>query len=69
MRTHVFIVRIWLEPRECAGAAPLWRAVIEHVPGGEKRYFPDLEGLALFFLRYPESLSDDTQQRTDGGNQ
>lgn len=69
MKTHVFIVRIWLEPRECAGAAPLRRAVIEYVPSGEKRYFHDLEELTLFFLRYFESLSDDTQQRTDGGDQ
>lgn len=31
---QVFIVRVWLEPRELEGAAPQLRGTIEHVPTG-----------------------------------
>jgi hypothetical protein len=40
--SHSFILRLWLEPREIAGEEPEWRAVIEHVGSGEKRYLRDL---------------------------
>jgi len=46
--THVFIVRIWREPREIAGAAPEWRGSIEQVPGGERRYVKDLDDIVAF---------------------
>ena len=35
--THVFIVRLWREPREIASAEPEWRGTVEHVPTGERR--------------------------------
>jgi len=34
---QIFIVRIWLEPRELEGAAPQLRGTIEHVPSGIRR--------------------------------
>jgi hypothetical protein len=54
VESHVFIVRIWLEPREIAGAALEWRAVIEHVPDGKQRYVNDLDQLEQFISPYLE---------------
>lgn len=54
--THVFIVRIWREPREIEGQAPEWRGVVEHVPSGERRYLKDLEEICVFFVAYLEAL-------------
>jgi hypothetical protein len=34
---QIFIVRVWLEPRELEGAAPQLRGTIEHVPSGMRR--------------------------------
>jgi hypothetical protein len=45
---HVFIVRIWLEPREIAGAVVEWRGMIEHLPTQERRYLTDLAAIAPF---------------------
>ena len=50
--THVFIVRIWYERREIAGAKPEWRGVIEHVSSGERRYMKDLEAISAFIAPY-----------------
>ena len=36
--TYAFILRIWQEPREIENAAPEWRAMIEHVQTGKRRY-------------------------------
>ncbi len=54
--THVFIVRLWLEPREVEGATTEWRGVIEHVPSGEQRYFKDLHGMVDFARPYLEGM-------------
>jgi len=53
---RVFIVRIWLEPREIAGAAVVWRGVIEHVPTHKQRYFNDLGVITSFIAPYLESM-------------
>ena len=45
--THVFIVRIWLEPREIEGAEPERRGVIEHLPTGARRYIRDLKEIII----------------------
>lgn len=50
--THVFIIRIWREPREIAGARPEWRGMIEHTPSGERRYVRDLDDLSAFIATY-----------------
>jgi hypothetical protein len=54
--SHVFIVRIWLEPREIMGAAVEWRGVIEHVPTQKRRYLTDLAALTPFITPYLESM-------------
>jgi len=53
---HVFLVRIWVEPREIAGAALQWRGVIEHLPTRERRYLNDLAVLTHFITSYLEGL-------------
>jgi len=46
--TQVFIVRIWLEPREIEGADPLWRGMIQHLPSSEQRYVKSLDEIVTF---------------------
>jgi hypothetical protein len=54
--THVFIVRLWLEPREIEGETNEWRGVIEYVPSGERRYFRDLNDIVDFARPYLEGM-------------
>jgi hypothetical protein len=49
-----FIVRIWLERREIAGALPHWRGIVQHVESGRKEYFVDLDSITIFMSRYME---------------
>ena len=49
---HVFVIRARAEPREIAGAAPEWRFWIEHLPGGEQRYFLDFAEVLRFIADY-----------------
>ena len=60
--THVFILRLWLEPREIEGAEPEWRGVIEHVVSGERRYFRNLEGMLSFIKKHFELLDKTENQ-------
>jgi hypothetical protein len=53
---HVFVVRIWLEPREIAGAAVEWRGVIEHLPTQQHRYLNDLTVITHFIAPYLISM-------------
>ena len=54
---HVFIVRIWLEPRELEGAAPQLRGTIEHVPSGMRRSVKALAEITDFIRAWlPETL-------------
>lgn len=53
---HVFVVRIWLEPREIAGAVVEWSGVIEHLPTQERRYLNDLAAVTGFITPYLESM-------------
>jgi hypothetical protein len=50
--THVFIIRVWSEPREIAGARPEWRGMIEHVPSGERCYVQTLDSISAFIVPY-----------------
>ncbi len=49
---HVFIVRIWLEPREIEGEAPQLRGSVEHIPSGERRSVKALEDVMAFMARF-----------------
>ncbi len=51
-RDQVFIVRLWIEPREIEGAAPVWRGRIEHVSTGEQRYVDSLDEIVEFITAY-----------------
>lgn len=53
---HVFIVRIWLEPREISGAVVEWRGVIEHLPTQERHYLNDLAAIGRFITPYLDSM-------------
>ena len=48
--THVFIMRIWREPREVEGAEPEWRGVVEYLATGDKSYFNSLDTLLAFLV-------------------
>lgn len=51
-KTEVFIVRVWMEPRDIEGAPVLWRAAIEHVPSGNRRYLEKLDDLPAVIAQY-----------------
>jgi hypothetical protein len=56
LKTQVFIIRIWSEPREVERKKPLWRGVIEHVPSGEKRYLNDFAAIEAFIIPYLKTM-------------
>ena len=49
---QIFIIRIWLKPREIKGADIEWLGVIEHVPSANRCYFDDLATLKKFIRPY-----------------
>lgn len=53
-RTHVFIVRVWFEPREIEAAPAEWRGMIEHVPSGQRHYLNNLDDITAFIAPYLE---------------
>jgi hypothetical protein len=56
--TYVFILRVWLEPCGIEGAAPQFRALVEHVDSGKQRYLKDLDKIAQVIACYiPENDS------------
>ena len=61
--TQVFIVRIWVEPCESGhDRVPEWRGSIEHVPGGERRYFHNLRAIRAFIVPYLEAAGLDVSK-------
>lgn len=64
---HVFIVRIWIEPREIAGAVVEWRGVIEHLPTQERRYLNDLAVIANFITPYLDGMGVQRVQEMQQG--
>ena len=57
--THSFIVRIWLEEPPVMDEPGVWRGHVTHVPGGERRYFQDLNEIAAFIMPYLVSMGVD----------
>ena len=47
-QTHVFIVRIWPEPRELPHADGEWRGTVEHLDSNEQIAFRFLDKLIAF---------------------
>jgi len=58
-RTSAFIVRIWIEQREVAGAPVPWRGSIEHVASGESRYVTNLDEITGFVRPFLEAMGVD----------
>jgi hypothetical protein len=48
--THVFIIRIWVEPREINGMRPECRGVLEHVPSHQRCYLNDVHDVGTLIL-------------------
>lgn len=51
-KSHAFIVRIWLEPREIEGVEGQLRGSIEHVESGRVRYWTVLDEVVRFIGSY-----------------
>lgn len=60
LESHLFLLRIWREPREISGRLPLWRGWIEYVPHGEGRWVASLPSIEDFLARYIDELKLDT---------
>jgi hypothetical protein len=62
IESNVFILRIWYEPREIAGATAIWRGRIEHIPSGNHRYLDDLDEIKRFIVPYLVPMGIDVEQ-------
>ena len=51
-KSHTFILRIWIEPREIEGAVAEWRGVVEHVDSGQRKYLNNLDQILAFITPY-----------------
>lgn len=60
---HVFILRIWREPRELADAAPEWRGFIEHASRGRRQYITRLADITDFITPYLREMGVEPQPR------
>jgi hypothetical protein len=50
--THVFVIRMWREPREIEGKESEWRGVIEHVATRERCHVRALHEITIFLAAY-----------------
>jgi hypothetical protein len=66
-RSASFIVRIWRERNDAAGAAVEWRGSIECVEGGERVYFRDLNVMESFLETQLLRIGIDAGQGDAGG--
>ena len=48
---HAFLVRVWIEPREAAGAEARVRLYVRDLRSGEERYLVDPDLIADFLRR------------------
>src|SRR5574341_775404 len=56
VRTHSFIVKIWLEETVEETGHALWRGHITYVPDHERRYVQDLDGITAFIAHYLQRM-------------
>lgn len=49
--TSTFIVRLWTETRQGKQQGVIWRGVIEHVQGGKRQAFEELQQAFEFIRR------------------
>ena len=52
---HSFIIKLSLEQAPGRAGRIIWHGYITHVPGGERSYLKDLDGVAAFITPYLES--------------
>ena len=45
---HSFIVRVFVEESQSEPRSPIWHGQIQHIPGGEMRYFKNLSEITAF---------------------
>jgi hypothetical protein len=50
-RSYTFVVRIWAEPRDLAGAVPAWRGSVDDIQTGARLYFGTLGELSDYLRR------------------
>ena len=48
VKTDVFLVRVWREPREASGEPALWRGTVEHVASKAMRHVDQLSEIVDF---------------------
>ncbi len=53
-QSHAFVVKIWHERRDIAGAAPVWRGSVDDVRGGPRVYFDSLTTLCGYLARHAD---------------
>ena len=58
-KSEVFIVRLWVEPRELTGAPPIWRGELEHIASHQRAFFQELNKLLELLQPYLASLLAD----------
>ena len=49
-------MKIWLEEVADKSEQPMWRGLITHVPGGERRYLQNLDDVAQFITPYLHAM-------------
>ncbi|MGI8856157.1 MAG: hypothetical protein ACR2JW_10420 [Thermomicrobiales bacterium] len=57
-QSHAFVVKIWHERRDIAGAEPVWRGSVDDVEGGPRIYFDSL-GVLCSYLTQRAGLAAD----------
>jgi hypothetical protein len=57
---HSFVVKLWLDSVADEAERVVWQGQITHVPGGERRYFRDLDEIRAFIEPY---LGDTAAER------
>lgn len=61
VKTDVFIVRIWREPRETSGEPALWRGAVEHVASRTVRHIDRLSEIIDFIEAATDFAADGSQ--------
>lgn len=56
-RTYTYVVKIWEERRDMAGAEPTWRGSVEDIQTGTRRYFDALHDLSSYLGRQTGMLN------------
>jgi hypothetical protein len=64
-QSHAFVVKIWHERRDIAGATPIWRGSVDDVQSGSRLYFDSLGVLCSYLTRRAGLAADRTESDED----